>query len=235
MKIKFPTTLREINENKQLFMEKFNFPRVLGAIDCTHVAILKPSVEEHNFVNRKGFHSLNIQIICDANLKIININCNYPGSCHDAFIWRQSILRDHLLRQYNNGLRRTWLIGDSGYPLEPILMTPFLNPADGSPEQRFNVRICAARTSIQRCIGVLKMRFRCLAVERRARYAPTFMGKIVTACAVMHNMCLEYHMELPDHIPDDNIPHAAGIINDNNLLNVANIIRQNLVNDYFNY
>lgn len=238
IKIKFPTTLREINENKQLFMERFQFPGVLGAIDCTHVAILKPTEEEHNFVNRKGFHSLNVQIICDANLTIININPNFPGSSHDAFIWRQSNIRDHLLREYNNGLRRTWLIGDSGYPLEPILMVPFLNPPEDNPEQiRFNQRLCSARNSIERCIGVLKMRFRCLAVENRARYAPAFMGKVVTVCAVLHNMCFEYNMELPHFEPgeQENIPYVAGNNNiNNNILNDARVIRQNIVNNYFN-
>lgn len=226
-----------MTQNKQLFMEKFRFPGVIGAVDCTHIAILKPNMEEHNFVNRKGFHSINVQIICDANLEIININPNFPGSCHDAFIWRQSMVRDHLLQQYNNNIRRNWLIGDSGYPLEPILMVPFLNPPEGSPEHRFNRRLCSARNTIERCIGVLKMRFRCLAVERRARYTPHFMGKVVTVCAVLHNMCLEYNMELPNYDPgqQENIIHNAGNNNvNNNLFNEAIVIRQNILNNYFN-
>lgn len=77
-KIKFPNPRREINENKELFMEKFGFPGVIGAIDCTHVAILKPQDQEHAFINRKGYHSLNVQIVCDANLLIIRDKCKLP-------------------------------------------------------------------------------------------------------------------------------------------------------------
>lgn len=43
---------------KQQFYEKYSFPGVLGAIDCTHVAIDSPPSEdptypEHLYVNRK--------------------------------------------------------------------------------------------------------------------------------------------------------------------------------------
>lgn len=124
-KIQFPNTRQEMTRSKEKFMDKFNFPGVVGAIDGTYVTILKPHEQEHNFINRKGYHSLNVQIICDADCRILNINANFPGSSNDAFIWRQSAIRNFLLTEYNNGLMRAWLLGDSGYPLEPFLMTPF--------------------------------------------------------------------------------------------------------------
>lgn len=54
--IVFPNTNENIMQVKARFMEKTNFPGVIGAIDCTHVRILCPSVEEHNYLNRKGYH-----------------------------------------------------------------------------------------------------------------------------------------------------------------------------------
>lgn len=57
--IKFPNTRDERQEIKAAFMQKYGFPGIIGAIDGTHIAILKPHIDEHNFINRKGFHSLN--------------------------------------------------------------------------------------------------------------------------------------------------------------------------------
>lgn len=61
--VKFPVTEAEKTEVKGRFMEATGFPGVLGAIDCTHVAMLAPHDEEHNYLNRKHFHSKNVQLV----------------------------------------------------------------------------------------------------------------------------------------------------------------------------
>ena len=38
------------------------------------------------FFFRKHFHSINSQIICDANLFLINVVARWPGSTHDSFM-----------------------------------------------------------------------------------------------------------------------------------------------------
>ncbi|KAG5866887.1 hypothetical protein JTB14_037488 [Gonioctena quinquepunctata] len=88
------------NQIKETFMEHTQFPGIMGAIDCTHIAIIRPREEEHNYMNRKGYHSKNIQIICDYNLRIMNMNARYPGSCHDSFIWRNSVIQEELSQCY---------------------------------------------------------------------------------------------------------------------------------------
>ncbi|KAH1009023.1 hypothetical protein HUJ04_001452 [Dendroctonus ponderosae] len=55
------------------------FPLVIGAIDCTHVKIQSPGGEDaERFRNRKGYFSWNVQTICDAQLKIIDIVPGWP-------------------------------------------------------------------------------------------------------------------------------------------------------------
>lgn len=218
-------------------MNRFHFPGIVGVIDGTHIAILKPREEEHAYINRKGFHSLNAQIVCDANLKILSLNVNFPGSSHDSFIWRNSQLRQFVHQQYfMNNFRGTWLIGDSGYPLEPFLMTPFQNAAPGTPEARYNAAFGLARNCIERCIGVLKSRFRCLLRERVARYDPRFVGKLMNVCSALHNMCIDFNLDLEDEIviDDENLNLQNPNVPPGPLRNEGLRVRNNIIEAYFN-
>ena len=63
--IKFPATRAERNEIKQGMFKVGGFPCTIGCIDGTHVRIKSPSQNESDYVNRKGFHSINVQAICN--------------------------------------------------------------------------------------------------------------------------------------------------------------------------
>ena len=47
----------------QSFNQLADFPGVLGCIDGTHIRVLAPPDEEWAYVNRKGQHSINVQVI----------------------------------------------------------------------------------------------------------------------------------------------------------------------------
>lgn len=66
------------------------FPNVLGCIDGTHVPIKTPCKAEHLFINRKNFHSINVQGECDSDLRFTNLVAKWPGISHDSFIWTDS-------------------------------------------------------------------------------------------------------------------------------------------------
>lgn len=40
------------------------------------------------------------------------------------------------------------------------MMTPILNTVDGTPQHHYYVKHVTARNTVERCIGVLKARFR---------------------------------------------------------------------------
>lgn len=68
--IKFPGN-DEKTANKLQFYEKTKFPGVIACVDCTHVCLIAPIYDEHLFVDRKGNHSLNVQlVICISNFPI---------------------------------------------------------------------------------------------------------------------------------------------------------------------
>ena len=71
MFIKWPATATVINENKNGFYRRRWFPGVIGCIDGTQIRIIAPSKNESDFVNRKGFHSLNVQGVCDHKGKFL--------------------------------------------------------------------------------------------------------------------------------------------------------------------
>nr|CAI5826194.1 unnamed protein product [Callosobruchus analis] len=183
---------------------KFGFPGIIGCIDCTHVAIVSPHQQhpdypEHLYINRKHYHSINVQLICDSNLRILNINARYPGSTNDAFIWNNSNVKTFMEQLHGHGENSFYLLGDSGYPLRPWLLTPLqYETQPNSPEDRYNNAHKVTRCTIERCNGVLKSRFRCLLRHRVLHYGPETASQITNACAVLHNICIANNVEEPE-------------------------------------
>ncbi|XP_041983243.1 putative nuclease HARBI1 [Aricia agestis] len=106
--IKFPATreLRNIVKNK--FYTKFGIPGVIGCIDGSHFHIFTPKREiEHLFYCRKHFYSLNVQMICDSECRILNVNAKYGGATHDAFIWENS-QANRYIQDLNQNNEQVW-------------------------------------------------------------------------------------------------------------------------------
>lgn len=230
--IKFPQTIEEITEVKNGFFEKFNFPGVVGAIDGTHISLFSPASGVFPprlvYLNRKNFLSINCQIICDSNLKIININPRYPGSVHDSAIWQMCRVKRLLHSRYLDGDRTTWLLGDSGYPVQPFLMTPIIGADPDSPEGRYYAAHCLARNTVERCIGLLKGRFRCLLKDRTLHYKPEFAAKITIACTTLYNILkFENDMEIIEEEQDEEYPE------NDNLYQQGLNVRNNLIRNHF--
>ena len=106
---------QQTDQTKRTFFSFAHFPGAVGCIDCTHIRIQAPSVTEGEFVNRKGYHSINVQLICDADLKIINSVIKLPGSVHDARILRQSAVYQAF--EEEQAPLAGHLLGDSSYML----------------------------------------------------------------------------------------------------------------------
>ena len=157
--VKFPSSAYEVRMVKTGFFEEFRFPNVIGAIDGTHIPIEPPKDREYLYVNRKGFHSLNIQIVVDSKMKILSLVDGYPGRSHDSYIFECSYLAMKLRQKQIPG--DGWLLGDSGDPQRIYLMTPVANPRTRE-EIAYNTCHARARSIVERAIGLLKARFRCL-------------------------------------------------------------------------
>lgn len=161
---------------------------------------------------------MNLLKVCDHKLRIRYISSHYPGSVHDSLVWNASelkqILKDNFLMaikilgcwarqiEFIKNLKQKLLSlifqGDAGYPLEPYLITPFRLAGEGTPQCKFNYIHSQTRNVVERTIGVLKNRFRCLLGARQLHYLPKTASKITNVCAALHNICIAYKMEMPE-------------------------------------
>ncbi|GAB1869285.1 Putative nuclease HARBI1 [Camponotus japonicus] len=235
--IKLPQTQEETLRAQRNFFNIASFPRVIGAIDCTHIKIQSPGADDAEvFRNRKSYFSLNVQVVASADKKIINIVARWPGSVHDSTIFQNSNLR--MLFETNH-FRNCILLGDSGYPAKPYLFTPLLN-TETRAQQLYNESHIRTRTIVEHTFGIWKRRFPVLAYGSRLKVTTVMI--IIIATAVLHNIAQNRGEDIPP-IDDEELLILENIIADdhinvNHFLNEAGnaglLARNILINEYFN-
>ncbi|XP_035711322.1 putative nuclease HARBI1 [Folsomia candida] len=73
----------------QEFLRIGGFPSVAGCVDGTLIKIDSPNINEEQFVDRHGNHSLNCMVICGPDYSFYFISSRCPGSTHDARVLRR--------------------------------------------------------------------------------------------------------------------------------------------------
>jgi len=72
--IQMPRSQIEMNIVQDGFFSLRNFPKVIGAIDCTRIKIQSPNRNiGEKFRYRKGYFSINVQAVCNSQMKFLNI------------------------------------------------------------------------------------------------------------------------------------------------------------------
>ncbi|XP_020299308.1 putative nuclease HARBI1 [Pseudomyrmex gracilis] len=184
--------MNKCNISSSVFQQRSNgFPGVIGAIDGCHIQCKAPAHNANDFYNRKGFHSIILQGVCDHKARFINIFIGLPGRMHDSCVFRYSTL----YRQMRNTEQpvlppQLHLIADAAYPLLINLMTPFRDTGHLSKEQLlYNTKLSCIRSIIERTFGFLKGKF------RRLRYLDIndfeLGQKMIGAACVLHNFMID--------------------------------------------
>ncbi|KAL4153210.1 hypothetical protein QTP88_001043 [Uroleucon formosanum] len=173
-------------EKQSYFFQIKGFPNVIGAIDGSHIRIDKPSSDPDSYYNRKKYFSIHMQAVCDHRNKIRNIYIGFPGSVHDARVFRRSPLATNLgiLCQENV------ILGDKAYSCLRNLITPFEDNGRLSRQQiNFNKTLSSCRYVIEHCFGLLKQKFRQLyhCKLRKIEHIVHF----IRAYCVLHNLAID--------------------------------------------
>ncbi|KAG5864224.1 hypothetical protein JTB14_035283 [Gonioctena quinquepunctata] len=189
--VKLPASQETLKIQRD-FYDIAHFPRVVGAVDGTHIRIQSPGGEDAEiYRNRKGYFSLNTQVICDASLKLQDVVARWPGSAHDNTIFRNSRVCHKFEQQtFPNCV----LLGDSGYAQKNYLLTPVVDPLTRG-QTLYNESHIRTRNTVERTIGNWKRRFPVLAYGLCIRLDTVLA--IIPATAVLHNIAKDMHEPEP--------------------------------------
>jgi len=83
-------------------------------------------------------------------------------------------------------------VGDSGYSQRCRMMIPFEHKAKlTSAQKRYQTAQIKCRNTVERTIGILKSRFRCLDHKSRGamQFSPEKSAQVIACCAILHNYC----------------------------------------------
>lgn len=196
--IRFPYTADEVQAVMNDFEEEYHFPQIVGAVDGCLIEINAPPENKEDYFNRKQYYSINLRGIVNPQLHFQHIAVGFPGSIHDSRVLRLSGIfnlaeNEEILtaptRMVNRVQLRPMLVSDSAYPLKNWLLKPFSNRGHLSHQKkRFNAKLSAMRSVVERAFGMLKGRWR--ALLKRIEQDHTSVQRTVTAACVLHNFCL---------------------------------------------
>ena len=220
--LKMPQSAEEWESISREFEARWNFPNACGAIDGKHVAIMCPPNSGSYFYNYKGFYSLVLLAIVDADYQFIYIDVGSEGRANDASIWRQSSFYRKLNAEGNplhfppprhvrgiEGLLPYFLLGDDAFALTSSLMKPISKYNLNLAERVYNYRVSRGRLVVENAFGIMCSKFRIL--RQTINMHPDNAEKVILACVVLHNYlrrkCGQRYMATPvmDGEDDDHL------------------------------
>ncbi|KAK2719689.1 putative nuclease HARBI1 isoform X1 [Artemia franciscana] len=180
------------------------FHGVVGALDGTHIEIKAPKKHHSSYINRKDYHSVQLQAVCDNKLRFTSAFTGMPGSVHDERVYRLSPLAKNIDRKSIIFDADHHIIADAAYPLKNFLLTPFRDTGSLTVDEgNYNFKLSSTRMVIERSFGFLKGRFR-----RLIKFPSNnlkFVVKVVIVCCTLHNLCIDNDDAFIDCITDPNL------------------------------
>lgn len=179
------------------FFQKWNFPHTCGALDGKHVACRCPPKSGSQYFNYKGFYSIVLMALVDADYKFVWADIGGTGSASDAQIFNDSELKE-CCEDGTLGFPDPeplpgdtqdvpfFFIGDNAFALRPTMMKPYSLRGLTYEQRIFNYRLSRARRVVENAFGILANRFQILLTTMQHR--PSTVKLIVKTCLILHNL-----------------------------------------------
>lgn len=197
----FPKSSEEWKSIADAYMEKWNFPNCIGALDGKHVGIVRPNNSVSEYYNYKGYYSIIIMALVDADYKFINVSIGAQGRMGDATVFSQSGLNQNMLNNTLNLPSDSFLPGESistskpipyvivaddAFPLRKNIMKPYAQKGLSDGKRIFNYRLSRARRTSENAFGILASVFRIFFTK--INLDPDTVKEITLACCILHNV-----------------------------------------------
>lgn len=210
--LRWPSTEEEFSEIKSKFEKLKGLPNCCGAIDTTHIHMLMSSsdAETKIWIDSEKNHSMVVQAIVDPDLRILDIVTGWPGKLNDFSILQSSNF--HYLCEKGERLNgkkmkisegveiREYIVGDSGFPLTPWLLTPYQGKQVSEIKTEYNKRHFASRVVAQRALSRLKEMWRIIQ-GKMWRPDKNRLPRIILACCILHNIVIDMEDGALDELP----------------------------------
>ncbi|XP_009359457.1 protein ALP1-like [Pyrus x bretschneideri] len=174
------------------------FENCLGALDGTYINVHVPERDKPRYRSRKGEIATNMLGVCNVDMNFIFVYPGWEGSASDSRVLRDAISRPSGLKVPTG----CYYLVDGGYTNGPGYLAPYRGVRYHLSEWRnrrlpinheeyFNMKHAQARNIIERCFGLLKMRW---SILRGPSFFPIkTQFRIMTACCLLHNL-IRRHM-----------------------------------------
>jgi hypothetical protein len=176
-----------------------HMPGAVGALDCTHIHIVKPRIlypKDYYYYKMNGY-SIIAQAVVDSKKRFIDLFVGMPSSTNDSRTLCRSgsyaSIQHHRILNDRNGVQHEgffpYLLGAKGYPLLSWLMVPHKEVRPLSVLERlYNKRLRRGRCVVENAFGLLKMNWRVLLTK--SDLSVKIMPDVVYACAILNNLIM---------------------------------------------
>ncbi|CAI9105310.1 OLC1v1004207C2 [Oldenlandia corymbosa var. corymbosa] len=218
--LSWPRSHQELTTVKSKFEHLYGLPNCCGSVDVTHILLMlsrsEPGVQI--WLDHIDNHSMLLMSIVDSDLRFMEILVGFPGILPDSLVLQNSKcfhlcqngdrLNGEKLDLSENAEMQEYIIGDSGFPLLPWLMTPYQGMNLQQSQAGFNRHLMAAHDVSQKAFLRLKQVWKMIdgVMWKPDKHK---LPRYIFVCCILHNIIIDMEDEVLDTLPVS-LPHDPG-------------------------